>query len=161
MLILDENVRPIILDSIDTPTTSEYFFALDLQMMDFTLIPLLVLEEIVAPTIELTIQGFTFPIPANWYVLIVDDETLQLDVIEISELSGKDFQVFIYGPEKPRHEQATAQVTDYCPYFTNIAPSLSKSQMLCHPIGPKEWINVSPSDSYNKYLKGSVVGDII
>lgn len=161
MLILDENTKPIILDSIHTPTTSEYMYTLDLELMDFTLTPLSVLEEIVAPTIDVTICGFTFPLPANWNILIVDDETSQLDVIEISETSGKDFRAFVYGPDVLRHEHHIIQVTDYNPNFTNVAPSLSKNQMLCHPIGPNAWINVSPSDTYNKYLKNCVVGDIL
>ena len=45
--------------------------------------------------------------------------------------------------------------------YVNIGPSLGKHQMLCHPISPTEWINVSPSDTYNKHLKNSVIGDIV
>lgn len=161
MLILNENNKPLILDSIHTPTLTEYMYVLDLEMMDFTLTPLTVLEEIIAPTIELTVHNFTFTLPANWNVLVVDDETLQLDVVEVSELSGRDFHAFVYGPDKPRHEQVPLQVTDYSPHFTNVGPSLTKNQMLCHPIAPNAWINVSPSDTYNKYLKGCVVGNII
>ena len=161
MLVFDNNNQALILDSIHTPTITDHIWVLDLNMMDFTLAPLLILEEIVAPTIELMILGFRFVLPANWNILVVDDETLQLDVVEISELAGREFRVFLYGPNRPRHEMAVASVTDFHPNFHNVGPSLSKHQMLCHPVAPDLWVNVAPSDTYNKYLKDAVAGDLI
>lgn len=161
MLVFDNNNTPLILDSIYTPTITDHVWVLDLNLMDFTLAPLLVLEEIVAPTIELFIYGFKFVLPANWNILVVDDDTMQLDVVEISEVAGKEFKALLYGPDRPRHELATIQVTDFDPNFHNVGPSLSKHQMLCHPISPDLWVNVAPTDTYNKYLKDKAVGDII
>lgn len=161
MLVLDNNNTPLILDSIFTPTIADHIWVLDLNMMDFTLAPLLVLEEIVAPTIELTILGFSFVLPANWNILVVDDDTLQLDVIEISEVAGKEFRAFLYGSTQPNFEMSPISVTNYHPNFHNVGPSLSKHQMLCHPVAPHLWVNVAPSDTYNKYLKNAVAGDLI
>jgi len=161
MLIFNENNDPIILDSIQGPTLSEYMYVLDLTLMDFTLAPLLVFEEINCPTISVTIRGFTFNLPANWNILVSDDETYQLDVVEVAELAGKEFKAMIYGMNMKLPELETITVNDYYPNFQNIGPSLNKYQMLCHPISPDAWINISPSDSYNKYLKDKVVGDII
>ena len=160
MLIFDEHDKTIILDSIHTPLISEYMYVLDLNIMDFTLSPLLVLEETVAPTIELLIMGFKFTLPASWNILVVDEETLQLDVVGVSELAGRDFRVFLYGPNQSRHEMAIAVVTDFHPNFHNVGPSLSKHQMLCHPVAPNWWINAAPTDSYNKFLKNTVAGDL-
>ena len=160
MLIFDNNSHPIILDDIFTPTVTDHIWTLDLNIMDFTMSPLLVLEEIIAPTIELMVGGFTFKLPANWNMLIVDEDTSALDVVEIGDISGGRFTAFVYGPEKSRHEIAVVTVIDYYPSFHNVGPSLSKHQMLCHPISPDSWVNVAPSDSYNKYLKDMVVGDI-
>lgn len=161
MLVFDENAQALILDSIHIPTISEYIYVLDLNIMDYTLAPLLVLEEIVAPTIELSIYGFNFKLPANWNILVVDGETMQLDVVEISEVAGKEFKAFLYGPDEPRHEASVISVSEYYPNYHNVGPSLYKYQMLCHPVAPNIWVNVAPSDTYNKYFKNKVAGDLV
>ena len=74
MLIFDENNDAIMLDCIQGPVLSQYMYVLDLQMMDFTLSPLLVFEEVICPTITLRVRGFTFDLPANWNILITDEE---------------------------------------------------------------------------------------
>lgn len=161
MLVFDNNNTPLILDSIYTPTIADHIWVLDLNMMDYTLAPLLVLEEIIAPTIELQILGFKFVLPANWNILVVDDDTFQLDVVEVAEVAGKEFNAFTYGPDRPNFELATISVTNYHPNFHNVGPSLFKHQMLCHPVAPDLWVNVAPSDTYNKYLKNAIAGDLI
>jgi hypothetical protein len=164
MLIFDDDTNAIILDSVYTPTPTEYMWVLDLSIMDYTLAPLMNLEEIIGPTIELMIYGFKFNVPANWNILVFDEETLQLDVVEISELAGANFTSFVINAEDPlitRYLPGTIVMTNYMIEHVNVVPSLAKHQMLCHPIGPKQWVNVAPSDTYNKYFRGLVVGDII
>jgi len=167
MLVFDNNNDALILDSIHTPTIADHIWVLDLQMLDFTLAPLLVLEEIVSPAIELMVKttqvphGFRFTLPANWNILICDSETMQLDVTEISDIAGKEFHVLLYGPEHSMVETATVVATDYFPSRSIVGPSLNKHQMLCHPVAPQTWVNVAPSDTYNKYLKNLVSGDLI
>lgn len=161
MLIFDSDSKPIILDSIHTPTLTDHFWVLDLSLMDFTLAPLISLEEVICPSLVLRVNGFEFALPANWNVLVYDGETSQLDVVELSEACGREFSALCYGPQRTRHSPATVTVTNYFVEHRNIGPLLNKHQMLCHPIGPGEWINVAPSDTYNKYLKDRAVGDII
>ena len=164
MLIFDEHEQTIILDNIYTPTPVDYMWVLDLAIMDFTLTPLLVLEEIVCPSINLRIRGFDFWLPSNWNILIFSEETLQLDVIEISELAGREFTAFVYdvaNSNKINYHPGICTVLDYAPERSHTGPQLNKHQMLCHPIGPKEWINITPSDTYNKYLKELVIGNIL
>lgn len=161
MLIFDENNDAIMLESITGPVLSQYMYVLDLNMMDFTLAPLLVFEEVICPTITLMIKGFAFKVPANWNILISDEETSQLDVVEISELAGKDFRALVYGMEMTSPDLEHIQVIDYDASYNNVGPSLNKFQMLCHPIEPGAWINIAPSDAYNKYLKEKLIGDII
>ena len=164
MLIFDDKNQTIILDNIYTPTPVDYMWVLDLQMMDYTLTALMVLEEISCPSIKVQIRGFEFYLPANWNMLVFSEETLHLDVVEISDLAGREFTSFVYDVSNPnivKFHPGTVRVMDYLPDYVNVAPSLNKHQMLCHPVGPNEWVNVSPSDTYNKYLKELVVGDII
>jgi len=161
MLIFDNNNNPIILDKIDSPVLTDNYWVLDFQLMDFTLSKLLILEEIISPAIELNINGFVFNLPASWNILVIDKETSQLDIIPLQKVAGKDFFAFTYGPNKLRHDFVHISVSNYYPNKCNISPSLFKHQMLCHPIDSETWINVSPSDSYNKYLKDKVAGDIL
>lgn len=161
MLVFDNDNEAVVLESIYTPTDTEHVWVLDLIMMDYTLAPLLVLEEVISPSIELLIAGFSFVLPTNWNILVVDTETMQIDVVEISELAGKEFVALVYGPEQKRIETEIITVTNYHPNYVNVGPSLNKHQMLCHPISPELWINIAPSDSYNKYLKNKTAGDII
>lgn len=161
MLIFDGNNDVIILDTILAPTVSEHFWVLDLNYRDFMLTNLQVLEETVCPTMELLVNGFKFCLPALWNILVVDEESCQLDVVEISELSGKEFNAFVYGPRRATTDCQVIQVTDYFPSRRNVGPMINKHHMLCHPIDKDSWVCVSPSDTYNKYLKNTVIGDLI
>ena len=161
MLIFNNEATAVLLDSIFDPVEADYFWVLDLKMMDFTLAPLMVLEEISCPTIMVRIDDYTFALPATWNILVFDPETHQLDVVEVKDLAGKEFVALKYGPNMKTHQGSVISVVDYLPNHVNIGPSLAKYQMLCHPISPDSWVNVSPSDVYTKYLKELAVGDII
>ena len=161
MIVLDNNSDALILESIHTPTIADHIWVLDFNIMDYTLAPLLVLEELECPAVEVRIRGFQFLLPANWNMLVVDDDTYQLDVVEIGDLAGKEFTALVYGPNMSNGELAVVTVTDYIPFAKLVGPFLSKHQMLCHPISPDTWVSVAPSDSYNKYLKELVMCDII
>lgn len=161
MLILDENNHTILIDSVTTPLLTEYFWVLDLDQMDYTLTPVLMLEEIVANSVTVRIRGFEFILPGSWNMLVYSQETTQLDVVEVGELAGADHTALIYGPDKGMVEGERVAITDFHFEHANYVPSLPKHTMLCHPIGPDEWINVAPSDVYSKYLKDCIAGDII
>lgn len=164
MLIYDDENKTIMLDSIYTPTPTTDMWVLDLNLMDYTLAPLLNLEEIISPSIELLICEFKFAIPANWNILVFAEDTLQLDVIEVADVAGREFTAFVADvshPTSTKYLPGTISVTDYQIERLNVAPSLAKHQMLCHPIGPKLWVNVAPSDTYNKYFRDLVVGNIL
>jgi len=161
MLIFDDHSEAIILESIYAPTLTDHFWVLDLSILDYTLTPLLVLEEIVSPSVTLRIRGFEFNVPSNWNILVFAEETQQLDIVEVGNLAGREFTALVGGPDINASVPGGITVIDYTPEYQHVAPSLNKHQMLCHPIGPGEWINVAPSDTYNKYLKELIVGDIL
>jgi len=161
MLIFDDYSHPIILDNIHGPTVAEYMWVLDLAMMDFGLAPIHMLEEVICPSIQIQVNGFEFVLPANWNILVYDTETSQIDVVELSETAGREFTALIYGPKRAQPEPAQIIATNYFVEYKNVGPSLNKHQMLCHPIGPDTWVNVSSGDSYNKYLKNNIAGDLI
>lgn len=161
MIIFDTNNKPILLDSIHAPLATEHMWVLDFNLMDFTLSPVTVLEQFVSPAHIVRIKGFEFPLPSTWNILVYDRETSQIDVVEVLETAGREFHALIYGPKKANFGPGIITVTNYYPELLHVAPSLNKHQMLCHPIGPDEWISVAPSDAHNKYLKDKVVGDLV
>lgn len=161
MLVFDGNSHPMLLDSIHTPTSVDHIWILDLAILDFKMIPLQILEETISPSMEIEVDGFKFVVPTNWNIVVYDRETSQLDVVEISETAGREFTAFVYGPHSARPEPKIITATNYFPGYVNVGPALNKHQMLCHPISPDQWVVVSGSDGYNKYLKNTVVGDIV
>jgi len=161
VLIFDNDNNALILDSIHTPVITDYFWVLDLKLKDFTLAPLMVLEEITGQAIEVKIADFSFVLPTKWNILVVDEDTSILDVVEVADVAGSEFQAFVYGQTMSRSVAATISVCNFLPNHHTVGPSLNKHQMLCHPISPTSWVCISPSDSYNKYLKNQLVGDVV
>lgn len=160
MIILDEESKVTMLESIHVPTSAEYFWILDLQNLDFTLTKLEVLEELFSPSIALEIDGFQFSIPTSWNILVVDDETSQLDLVTIKDLAGKPFDALIYDHVTNRALSSTIRVIDYTGESHHVSPALNRHCMLCHPISESKWVCLAPNDSYNKYLRDLLVGDI-
>lgn len=161
MLVCDDHNNTILIDSIHDPIVTSHIWALDLVNMDFTLAPLDVLEEIVCTSIELSIEGFRFTVPSHWYILMYDRETTQLDSICVGEAAGREFTAFVYGPTRTVPDAGYVSVTDYFASHVNTVPALPKTHMVCHPISPDSFVCLSPSDIFNKYLKGKDVSDII
>ena len=161
MLIYDERTQPIMIENIHTPLPSTHMWVLDLDIMDFTLSPITILEEVTCPTFIINILGFEFPLPVNWYVIVYDTDTTQVDVVRVSEIAGHPHTMMGGGPDVSRVFPVSATVDRYLPRFKNVSPTLNKHQMLCHPVAPGYWISVAPTDSYNKYLKDKIVGDFL
>ena len=162
MLIFQESESVTLIDTIKPTLVEDYFWVLDLELRDFSLAPLNVIEAITAPSIELLIDGFAFIVPATWNILIVDPETSQLDISDVGSVLGKSFHSFVFGFDLPIVQMHTIEAIDYKPSHVSYSPSLNKHHMLCHPIDQNRWINLSPADSYNKYFRNTMLsGDLI
>lgn len=162
MKIFDETSCPQHIVDIYTPLVSEYMWILNCADLDFMLSPIQVLEEIDCPTLTFrTHHGNVLVLPANWSVLICDRDTAQLDTITLAESAGREFTALTYGPRSTHPSYTKMTAVDYCASGTISYPCLAKHQMLCYPISSFEWICISPSDPYNKYLKDRIIGDLI
>ena len=160
MIIVDSDNQPVMLDSIIGPNLTEYMWTLDLSIMDFTLAPLVMIEELICPAIQILIQGFEFILPANWNILVYDSETSQLDIIQVCDTGGREFTAFVYGPNASFPTPGIITATNYHPVYTHVGPSVNKHQMIAAAIGPEQFILVSPFDGFNKYLKSAAIGDL-
>lgn len=161
MVILDEDSKPVLIDSITTPLKTSHFWILDLEEKDFKLKELEVLEEHTTPILVINVYGYIIELPADWNILISSPETNQLDVAEISELTRGNHRLFVMDYQKNKVHNAPVKVVHYEPRGILHSPALDKNQMLCHAIGPNGWLCVSPLDNYNKYLKNAIVHDLI
>ena len=164
MVISDENAFPIWIENIETPTLTNYFWVLQLAQqaeMDFTLQELVMFEEQTTPTLELKIRGHNIEVPTNWNILVYSEDTAQLDVVEVSQLTRSSYTALIYMHESGKIEPGHISVFDYHREAHVRTPSLNKHTMLCHHIGPNGWVCLAPTDNYNKYLKNAVIGDLM
>ena len=160
MMIFDETNKPIIIENISGPIISDFFWVLDFELqkeIDFTLLQFI--EETQCPSIKIMVEGFAFFVPAHWNILVVDEDTTELDAIQIERVTGRNFQTVVCGPTTNKLRIADIVVVDYCSDYKNVGPWLKKHHMLCHPISPDSWINIAPSDSY-KYIKDYNMGDL-
>ena len=161
MMILDENSEPILLYNIDIPFPVSHFWILDLNLMDFTLKELVLCEELTTQTLTLTINGYLLVAPTDWNMLIYSVETSVLDVITLSDFNKHAFSPFVYDHKRNKLVDNVVRVEAYDSHAVIQTPSLVKDTMLCHPLGNDMWACIAPTDSYNKYIKGKVIGDIL
>lgn len=161
MIILNENTHPIILDNIDIPFPVSHFWALDLEMMDFTLKELKLSEELTTNTFIVDINGYMVEAPTDWNILVYSPETSELDVVEFSDLANRSFSAFAFDHKRNRLVENVIVVKHYEQTTKVQTPSLIKNIMLCHPLGYDVWVCIAPTDSYNKYIKGKVIGDLL
>lgn len=161
MKIIDEQNHITDLVDITAPVKSDHFWVLDLSMMDYTLAPLVVLEEVTCPTFVVEVAGELFDIPASWNMLIYDSETGDVDLIPLCEMTGRAFTALGFGSARALAKPLPVRIMDYKPYSRNVGPSLNKHQMLCHPITEDIWFTLSSADVYTKYLKNISLGDIL
>lgn len=161
MVISDETSSPILIDSVDTPTLNDYFWVLELSELDFMLNKLTMFEEHTTSSLEFTIEGYLIEAPANWNILVYSEETAQLDVAEISDLTRSKFTAVMYHHRVGKITPAPIKVIDYHIEAQIKFPSLNKHTMLCHHAGPDAWVCLAPTDNYNKYLKSALVGDLM
>lgn len=159
MLIFNENAEIVILDTIYTPLVSKYCWIADLVERDFCLLDIKLLEEMVGPCVTVSIGGFKFEVPASWHMLIFSEETSEVDIVKMHELMRGDFTALASGPDQNKIIPVDVSIVDYREKCSTITPRLSKNQMLCHPIGPRHWVCISPYDQYNKVLRNCIAGD--
>lgn len=161
MLIFNENAEIVVLETIYTPLVTKYCWITDLENTDFSLMEIKLLEEMVGPCVTLSIGGFTFDVPASWYMLVYSEETSDVDIVRMHELMRGDFTAMVCGPNEHKILPARVSVIDYRDSGSIVTPRLSKNQMLCHAIGSSHWVSISPYDQYNKALKNVIAGEFL
>lgn len=160
MLICDENNQSIFLDDLNQPIPFSYIWGLDLNILEFKLNKLTILEEFISSSIEVWLDGYSLVLPCHWYILIADQDTLKIDCVQLSEIVGNRFSALVVGAIGNRYSILPLVVTNYYSEIKHIVPNISKTQMMCHSIGENEMITIGPYNAF-KYVKDLEISDII
>lgn len=160
MLIIDENLKAVDVNNIHVPTISTHFWTYDFKILDYKLSPLIVLEEIKTPVMTIEIGSFRFNLPCKWNILVSDEDTSQVDLIDVATIAGREFDIVAFNHVRNTTHAVKIRVVDYKSEGVVVSPSIHRHQMLCHPIGPELWINLAPTDMLQKYIKDMVLGNL-
>jgi len=160
VLILPDHNRPYYIGHVNQPIVPQYFWNLSGSMLDFTLNPLVYLEEYQGPTILIEINGFRFSVPSGWHILIVDTETKLIDTIPVSQCSTSPYLAMIVSSISSKYMELPIKVVDFKPDELVVYPMISKGCMMFCPVGeedsdPENIVSVliGPYDLYDKYLE--------
>lgn len=134
MQILPDYNHSYHIGSVSEPIIPRYAWYYDALLNDFMLRPLLMLEETTGPTITAEINGEILKVPANWYILMVDDDTKMIDTLPINRAAGSGYKAFMMHPSLSRYELADVKLLDLTQDAV-VHLLISKQQLVCHPVG--------------------------
>jgi len=70
----------------------------DTQNIDYFFLPLVFLESFHAPAAVLQIGKFTIQMPLEWLVLVCDPDTSDIEIMELTKLNDRGFEVLSFNP---------------------------------------------------------------
>jgi hypothetical protein len=129
--------------------------------MDFQLSKIKMLECINTPVLVIDIMGYLVKVPASWYILTSSEDTHELDTLVISDFTKGLYTALVINHRTMKQSYITVKCVDYIQSDNIYTIALHRNQMLCHALGPNNWIMLSSVDVYSKYLKNKTVWDII
>ena len=118
------------------PVVPRHAWFYDATHNDFMLKPIMMLEETIGPTVKVRINTFDFYVPASWYILVVDDDTKQVDTVPITQCSSSTFKAFMMHPQLNRYELSSIQLLDLDLQGVVVHLLIPRMTLVCHPVGP-------------------------
>lgn len=170
MMIFTDYNKPYIIETLTGPIVPSHYWVFSGEMVDFTLSPISYLEETTGPVIEFMIEGFTFFLPTSWHIMIMDEETCQIDTVPVSSCARSNYTAFLFSPNDTKIRMGEIRVVDYHKNMPLAHPMMEKGTMLCYPIGPEKsnkgednilCINAGPYDLTAKFLGACTAADIL
>ena len=169
MIILPEFQKPYIIDSHNSPILPRYYWSFQAaNLFDFTLSALTFIEENTSTVLKVLIRGLECYIPYNWYIMIADAETSQLDWIPINECIPNVQHAYLMSPSDSKTRITPIQVLDVLENQISYYPVIQKTLAMCHPV-TKE-INragvevplsiVIGQNDLSKYISNRLIGDL-
>lgn len=122
------------LDDVSGVVIPKHAWFYDVQVNDFLLKPIHMLEETCGPTVTARINGALVDIPASWYILVVDEDTKTVDTVTIDRCAGA-FRAYMMHPRINRYESAEVQLLDLKLQGAVVHMAIPRFTLVCHPVG--------------------------
>ena len=104
--------------------------------VDYQFIPLLFMETFTMTAIELMIDDkYTVKVPADWSIVIGDQFSGDLEVIEVKKMTNRSFEAFVFNPISgfyPKFKKV--EISYIYPDIRWYLPKLKTSHLLVSPI---------------------------
>lgn len=168
MLVLPDYAKPYMIDSLSSPVVIKHNWMFNATIVDFVLSPITYLEETQGPAVKLRINNADFWVPSSWKILVTDNETYQLDTVNIQSCANTNHLAFAFSPSEMKLRTFDIMVTDYSEHMNLTHPMINKGYAMIHPCGLVQQFNkpdfvtsviIGPHDLY-KHIGDKVVGDL-
>ena len=118
-----DEIRFCVLDN-SNPKDPDYFF-----------IPLIFLESFNSPALVLRIGKYTVRMPVDWRLLIGEPDFGDLEVVPLTSINDRGFNVFCFNPMKSfRPEFNPVEIVDIYQDVKWYFPKLKPGQLLAVPL---------------------------
>jgi hypothetical protein len=66
--------------------------------VDFQFPPLIYIDAFTRPAADISIGGYRLQMPLDWSIVIADKNLGNVEIIELSQINDRDFQIFGFNP---------------------------------------------------------------
>lgn len=135
MQILADYGHGYLINDVSDVVIPKHAWFYDMQLNDFLLRPIHMLEETSGPTVTARINGTVIDVPASWYILIVDDETKTIDTVQIDRCASSAFKAYLMHPRLNRYEALNVELLDLNLNGAVVHLTIPRLSMICAPVG--------------------------
>lgn len=136
MKILPDYGHSYSLDDVSAPVVPKYNWFYDVELNDFLLRPIRLLEETTGTTARIRINSQEFNVPATWNILMVDLETKMVDTVQVTQCASSNYQAFLMHPEVHAYSLAPVVLLDLFMKESCVHVMIPRMDMMLHPVGP-------------------------
>ena len=153
MILVNTYNEPTPINGLTDAKNIDGFLYYDLQRRDYFASPISAVVELQSSALTLAINNNFLHLPVDWYTIVCDKMSGVIDTIQIHELTNTNFKLFAVGPIHHTVTELGYRVANFEQCKTFFYPMFTKQQMLCVAATPTKWILITPSDTYQKYVK--------
>ena len=161
MILLDPYNTPHHISSLTDVKNMNGYMYYDLIETDFFPGRTTAVVELQSSSLTIEVEKNLIHLPVNWFVVVCDKATSQLDTIPVHELTNTNFKMLGTGPKVHVVTEIGYRVVNFDHDRTFYYPIFTKFQLLCVAVTPSKWILISPNDTYQKYLKHLCIADLM
>ena len=138
MLILTEHNRSLDMTIVPDEVDDLNYCVLDYSNpddVDFVFLPLVYLDSFSRPAADLRIGKHRLQMPLDWSIVIADKNLGNVEIIELSQLNDRDFDIFGFNPITSTMPQFhDILIEDTFPDIQWYMPKLANGHLLAVPL---------------------------